>query len=498
MADQGKRVVVAGGGLGGLAAAGSLASRGYSVILLERNGHLGGKLNLLEKEGFTFDLGPSILTLPRVFKRIFSEAGKDFEALCPIEHLEVHWRNFFEDGMVFDFLSDPLRTGRELERHFPGAEKKLNDYLEYAKRQYSLSDRGYFEKGPDTIWGMFRATGFLRIFGLDLFRTMHRANTSFFGNTGLRDAFDYFIKYVGGSAIDAPGFMNLLPSVQWEDGLWYVKGGMHNLADAFEKLLLGQGVEIRRNCEVVSIETSGGRATGVRTADGHGIAADVVVSNMEVIPAYRELLGMDGPWLDIMERKFHPACSGIVLHLGTDKVYPSLAHHNFFYSKDQAAHFKRITREKLLPDDPTLYVVAVTRTDPSKAPPGCDNIKVLPHIPPLDPERDVSQQDYDDLALLCIRKMERMGLTDLGKHIVVRDMWTPVDIERSYRSNRGAIYGVSPDMRTNYAFKMPKRSRRVKGLWFVGGSVNPGGGMPMAVLSGYNAARCISGEIPEL
>ncbi len=129
MTDQRERVVVVGGGLGGLAAATSLASRGYSVILLERNGHLGGKLNLLEKQGFTFDLGPSILTLPGIFKRVFREAGKDFEALCPIEALEVHWRNFFEDGMVFDFQRDADKTGRELEELFPGAERKLKEYL---------------------------------------------------------------------------------------------------------------------------------------------------------------------------------------------------------------------------------------------------------------------------------------------------------------------------------------------------------------------------------
>lgn len=489
--------IVVGGGLGGLSAASSLAARGYSVTLLEKNRHLGGKLNILEKDGFTFDLGPSILTLPRVFKTVFSEAGEDFERMCPIRSLDVHWRNFFEDGEVFDFLSDPEATGRELEKKTPGTAEKLNRYLDYAYRQYRITDRGYFEKGPDTVLGMFSATGYLRIFGLDLFRTMHIANTSYFGNTNLRDAFDYFIKYVGGSAVDAPGFMNLLPSVQWRDGLWYAEGGMYRIAQAFEKLLELQGVKVYKGCTVEEITVEDGMATGVRTEDGGEFQADVVVSNMEVIPAYRELLDMDGPWLKALEHRFHPACSGIVLHLGLDRVYPQLAHHNFFYSSDQAAHFHRITREELLPDDPTLYVVAVTRTDPSKAPEGCDNIKILPHIPPLSESRDYSRQDYEDLAVLCLDKMERLGLTDLRKHIIFRDMWTPVEIEKHYRSNRGAIYGVTSDMRTNYAFKLPKRSRKVQNLWFVGGSVNPGGGMPMAVLSGYNAARVITGELPD-
>ena len=127
--------VVIGGGLGGLSAASALVSRGFSVTLLEKNAHLGGKLNIMEKQGFTFDLGPSILTLPRVFKRVFKEAGEDFESLCPVEPLEVHWRNFFEDGTVFDFSRDPDKTGLDLEAHHHGASELLGKYLEYSRRQ---------------------------------------------------------------------------------------------------------------------------------------------------------------------------------------------------------------------------------------------------------------------------------------------------------------------------------------------------------------------------
>ena len=495
-ADSNSALVI-GGGLGGFGAASALAARGYSVTLLEKNGHLGGKLNAVTKDGFTFDLGPSALTLPEVFQKVFREAGEDFQSFCPVESLEVHCRNFFEDGTVFDFFSDPEKTGRELEKRHPGTEETLRKYLSYSDHQHQLVRGGYFEQGADNAMGMFRTTGFMNMLGLDMFRTMHAANTSFFGNGKLRDAFDYFIRYAGGSAMDAPGFMNLVPSVLWKDGLWYVKGGMHNLALAFEKLLVKQGVKIRKSCPVVSIETENGKAIGVRTSDGETISCDVVISNMEVIPAYRELLDMNGSWLHALEMKYRPACSGIVLHLGTDKVYPQLAHHNFFYSKDQAAHFHRITREELLPDDPTLHVVAVARTEPGQAPEGCDSIRIIPQIPSLSSERNYSQQDYEDLAVLCIAKLERAGLQDLRKHILIKDMWTPVDIEKNYRSNRGSTYGISPDIRTNYGFKMPKKSRKIENLWFAGGSVNPGGGMAMALLSGYNTARCITGELPD-
>lgn len=194
--------------------------------------------------------------------------------------------------------------------------------------------------------------------------------------------------------------------------------------------------------------------------------------------------------------KFAPACSGIVIHLGTKKRYPALAHHNFFYSANQHKHFRTVFHERKLPDDPTLYVVAPTRTDPSKAPEGCDNIKILPHIPPLEDGSGITHDDYLALRDRVLAKMERMGFEDLRANIITEDLLTPVDIERMYRSNRGSIYGVVTDWKKNHGFKAPKTSRKYRNLYFCGGSVNPGGGMPMAILSGQKVADRIIARHP--
>jgi diapolycopene oxygenase len=299
----------------------------------------------------------------------------------------------------------------------------------------------------------------------------------------LRHIFEYFIKYVGSSALDAPGYMNLMPLIQFDYGLWYVQGGMYNLARGLGRLLDDLGVEVRLNSEVASIDRKGNRVTGITLASGETLAADYVVCNMEVIPAYRKLLSEPPAFLKKLE-KFAPACSGIVLHLGTDRIYEQLAHHNFFFSKNQHKHFDTVFKQGKLPEDPTIYLVAPTRTDPSKAPAGHDNLKILPHIPPIDPDNPLSHDDYVALKDRVIEKLERMGLTDLRKHIVVEDLLTPVDIERMYHSNRGSIYGVVSDWKLNQAFKAPKQSSKYANLFFTGGSVNPGGGMPMAVLCG--------------
>jgi len=195
-------------------------------------------------------------------------------------------------------------------------------------------------------------------------------------------------------------------------------------------------------------------------------------------------------------RKFEPACSGLVLHLGTDREYPMLAHHNFFFSRDPRKHFDDVFHRKLLPEDPTIYVVAPARTDRTQAPDGCENIKILPHIPYLQ-EQPFTQAEYGGLRQRVLEKLERMGLEGLRKHIVVEDMWTPEDIERSYYSNCGAIYGVVADRKSNRGLKAPKESCKYVNLYFVGGSVNPGGGMPMAVLSGQQVRDRIVAEWPK-
>jgi diapolycopene oxygenase len=214
---------------------------------------------------------------------------------------------------------------------------------------------------------------------------------------------------------------------------------------------------------------------------------------MEVIPFYRELTSEDDGYLKKMERKYEPSCSGLVIHLGLKKRFPQLAHHNFFYAGDQSKHFDDVYNKKKMPTDPTIYLVAPTRTDSSIAPADCEVIKILPHIPHIQDE-PYQMSDYLALKDRVYDKLERMGLDGLRESIIVEDMLIPDDIERMYRSNRGSIYGVVGDRKKNSGFRIPKKSDRYEKLWFVGGSVNPGSGMPMVILSGMMVADMIDEE----
>jgi diapolycopene oxygenase len=482
-----KNVVVVGAGLGGMSAAISLAAEGYAVEIFEKNEKIGGKLNVLQHEGFSFDMGPSILTLPHIFEDLFARAGESFADSLPLRDLDPQWRNFFEDGRTFDLFFDTDKMRREVQRFDPSMEKGFFEFLEYSGRQYDFIEKGYFKHGLDTIRDFARFYPLRDMKHFDLLRTMHQSTSRYISNPRVVDVMDYFIKYVGSSALVAPGFMNLMPTIQFRYKLWYIDGGMYHLALAMRKLLDKLGVRVHLGAEVVRILKQHRMVTGIEIKGGEQVRADFVVSNMETLPAYRTLLGEDPQFMKALKR-FEPACSGLILDLGVKVRYPQLAHHNFFFSNDQEKHFDTVFRKHKLPEDPTIYLVAASRTDPTVAPDGCENIKILPHIPYINEEHPLTEADYLAFKEHVVDKLERMGLEDLRRNTVVEHMWTPLDIQKNYYSNQGSIYGVACDRWKNFALKTPKRSSKYGNLYFVGGSVNPGGGMPMVTLCGQLVA----------
>ncbi len=483
-------VIIIGAGLGGLASAIYCASKGIKVTIVEKNSHAGGKCNLLVNGGFSFDLGPSILLLPDIFRSVYQIAGKKFDDYVSIRPLDIQWRSFFCDGTVIDLYADYKKTADCLV--IPGKTKsnRFEAFYKYATHQYTVLNELYLNRNINSLFDLLKCKDIFKLFTLDLFRTMHGSTKCFFKDKHLIDVFDYFIKYVGSSAYKAPAFMNLLSGAQFSTGLWYVNGGIYNIVRGYLRLIETIGVEIKLNSEVKMIITKGNKVSGVLLHTGEQIYADAIISNMEVLPVYQMLLPCAKKTTECM-RKFEPSCSGLVIHLGVDKVYTELAHHNFFFSEDQQKYFHSVFEEYQLPEDPTIYVVAPSRSDPSVAPSGYDNIKILPHIPHLVPGRHLSQSEYKAFGERVIQKLEQMGLYDLRKHIIFQDFWTPYDIYNKYYSNEGSIYGIVTDFWKNYAFKAPRQSRMFKNLFFAGGSVNPGGGMPMVTLSGMHAGKMV-------
>lgn len=485
---QAKTAIVIGGGLGGLSAAVSLAQQSFKVSLYEKNGHLGGKLNRLNTDGFGFDLGPSILTMKPIFEKLFTNSDVKMEDYISTERVEHEWRSFFPDGSILDLYGDLEKMAEKNSELSKQDMDEYREFLEYARKLYEITEEGYFNEGLDNTAEVFRHHGLIdSIKGFDLLTTMYDAIAKRIKNQKLRDMLAYFIKYVGSSPYDAPAVLNMMIYMQHKQGIWYVPGGMHGIAEGIVKLGKEIGVDFYTNQEIIRLNSDGDKIVSAELADGTLVEADYFISNMEVIPAYDKLLGESEKFTKKLEEKFEPASSGLVLHLGVKGEYPQLAHHNFFFSKNPEKSFNQIFHKHELPDDPTIYLVNVNKTDESQTIPGHENIKVLPHIPYIQ-DKPFTKADYDALEERVLIKLEEMGLTDLRKRTVVKNRWLPEDIQETYYSHRGAIYGTVSNRKANRGFKHEKESEKYDNLYFVGGTVNPGGGMPMVTLSGQQVS----------
>ena len=230
------KVIIVGAGLGGISAAICLAAEGLDVEIFEKNEKIGGKLNFLQSDGYTFDLGPSILTLPHMFEELFTRSGKKLADYIPIRKLRPHWRNFFEDGTVIDLYPEPEQMAEEARKAGENP-ADLERFLKYSADLYDLIDRGYFREGLDTLSGMMRYYGLTAFPGFDLLHSMHGSVSRHLKSPYLRDIFDFFIKYVGSSAVHAPAMMNCLPTIQFRYDLLYVDGGLYNIARGLKRLM---------------------------------------------------------------------------------------------------------------------------------------------------------------------------------------------------------------------------------------------------------------------
>lgn len=485
-------VLVIGGGLGGLSAAISLKQSGFDVTITEKNQHFGGKLNRHKQDGFGFDLGPSLLTMPEVFEKLFQRSNRSLYDYVTLTELDLQWRTFYTDDQIIDLYSDVARMKDSHNNLTDKDLDELRDFYRYAEKLDKITQLGYFNAGLDRLSDIIKFHGPLTALGaFDVGSTMQQAINKRVSHPHLRDLLGYFIKYVGSSAKHAPAILNMMAYMQKNQGVWYVNGGLHELGNAIATLAEDIGVRMLTGIEVTSAVVKNDVIEEVKTSNNESLRADIYVSNMEVIPFYEHILGLKPKQLEKKKKKFPPSSSGLVIHLGVSKEYPQLRHHNFFFSADSDKNYTRVFTEHLLPKDPTIYLVNTNKTDSTQAPEGHENLKILPHIPPLT-YNAYSESDYVNFRNLVLEKLENMGLTDLRRHIVTEYMLTPHDIESMYLSDGGAIYGTLSDKKLNRGFKHPKKSELVDNLYFVGGTVNPGGGMPMVTLSGMNAAELIT------
>jgi phytoene desaturase len=493
------RVVVIGAGLGGLAAACTLAARGYRVTLCDKNPWVGGKAAVLSEQGFRFDMGPTILTIPRVLKRIYAEAGRDLESALDLVPLDPQWRSFFTDGSTLDLVSDVQAMRANLDTFAPGsgAGDGYGRFMDLSRRLHRLSDEFFFWRSVGGMRDMIDvrkslSVGFIKeLIGMRPGHSVAGTVRSYVPDERAAQMFDHYTQYVGSCPEQSPAVLCSIAHMQSNDGVWYPRGGTGAVPRALASLAVDLGVDVRTKTPIRRIIVEGGRVRGVETAAGETIAAAAVVSNSDSVRTHRELVDGQPRKKFLGRRKYEPACSGVVLYLGLDKRYEQLIHHNFVFSDDPHAEFEAIYRRGEPAPDPTCYVCAPAVTEPEVAIPGGEALYVLVHTPYLRPHHDWKKM-LPEYRNTIIRKLERTaGLKDLEKHIVVEKALTPQDINDRYHVLDGAIYGLASHGKYLGAFKPANRSPDIEGLYLAGGSAHPGPGMPMVMMSGWIAADCV-------
>lgn len=496
-------VAVVGAGLGGLAAAATLAARGYRVTVLDKNASVGGKASEIREGGYRFDVGPTILTMPSVLRRIFGEAGRDLESAVPMVRLDPQWRCFFEDGTALDLQEDIAAMGEALDRYAnaPGASRRYREFCDYAKRLSDISDRYFFWRSVGTMREALRGNGFklslLRdLIDLRLGSSVSSQIRSYAEDPRVAQMLDHFTQYVGSAPDASPAVLCGIAHMQIGEGIWYPRGGTRAVPLALAELASSLGAEIREGAEVDAIALDArGSAKAVRLTSGERIACDAVVSNSDSVRTYRELINGQIKRGSFKGETYEPACSGVVLYLGLRKRYDHLLHHNFVFSRDPHAEFDQIYRGGEPADDPTCYVCAPSQTEPDVAPPGGEALYILVHTPYLRDRHDWAKMlpGYRQAILDKLKRVAGMG--DLEDRIAVEHAMTPRDIHEKFRVLNGAIYGLASHGKFAGAFKPANRSALVPGLYLAGGSAHPGPGMPMALMSGWIAADSLDADM---
>jgi len=472
------------------------------VIIVERNDHLGGKMNVLREGGFSFDMGPTIITLPQVLRGILERCGRTPEDYVDLVRLDPQWRCFYEDGVSLDLLDGEEAMARSIEARFPGAGAGWRTFLAHSRRMLRLSEDVFFYKDLGGVQDLMRRPpprrkGILGdVLAMRMHSTMAATVHRHIAEPHLRQLAEHFLQYVGSSPFLAPAILSLIAAAQADHGCWYAMGGTRMVAKALVRLAGELGVETRLATGVTRIETEGDRVRGVRTTAGELLQADAVVSNCDVQRTMRDLVDSDRARAAqrSIAAAYTPACSGVVLYLGLDRQYDQLAHHCFLFSRDSEEEFDDIYAKGIPARDPTIYLAVPSRTDPAQAPPGCEALYALIHTPYLRPGQrwDGPGGILESYRATVLAKLERMGLSDLRRHIVVERALTPQGIESRYAAEGGAIYGLASHGRLRGGFKPRNRSTVARGLYLTGGSVNPGPGVPMVLMSGVTAATAVA------
>ncbi|QJR22795.1 Phytoene dehydrogenase [Brevinematales bacterium NS] len=485
-----KKIVVIGGGYAGLSVAALLAKEGHEVALLEKNTELGGRARVWKTKGYVFDMGPSWYLMPEVFERYFGLFGKKVSDFYELKPLDPLYRIFFHKKEIVDIPANKegiLKAFASLEKE---GDRKLVAYLKQAKYKYDIAMNEFLYKEYKNIFSFLNWKMITQGTQLHVFATLDRFVRKYFHDHRARKILEYAMVFLGNSPKNSPALYSIMSHVDLNLGVWYPMGGMGMLVEAMEKLCRQYGVAIHTGEEVTGFEYTGSRITSVRTHKG-SYPAEIVVSSADYAHTERELL--DSSHQTYSESYWQSrvmAPSMFIMYLGLGKRLKNLTHHNLYFSLDWDKHFDTIFKTPSWPQDPCFYLSCPSKTDPSVAPKGKENLFLLVPIAPGLVDNDEMRHQYADYALKHVEHVIGESITDA---IEVKRIFTVSDYANDYHAFKGTALGMAHTLNQTAVFRPAHHSKRVPNLYYTGHYTHPGVGVPMVLI----AAEIVSGLIKE-
>jgi len=487
-----KKAIIIGSGIAGIATSLRLRKKGYEVDVFEANNYPGGKLTSFTKDGFRFDAGPSLFTMPNLVEELFELFGEDVSQHFQYKKKEVVCNYFWEDGTTFSVAADAQKFAADASQKFGVDENKITNYLNRSRKKYELTAPIFLEKSlhqASTYLSKETLQSFLKMGSMDILSNLNDLNKKSFQEPHLIQMFNRYATYNGSSPYKTPGIMSMIPHLELHLGTFFPKGGMQNITNSLFKLAKEKGVNFYFSKKVKRILVKNKKAIGIETDQGK-VLADLVISNMDIFSSYKKLMPEEKhPEQTLKQER---SSSALIFYWGINRTFPELDLHNILFSKNYEAEFKAIFEKKNISDDPTIYINVTCKEEKNDAPEGSENWFVMINTP-----GDYGQDWKTIIASAkqqILKKIKRTLGVEIEKSIVTEEILHPKLIEKKTSSYRGALYGAASNSKFSAFLRHPNFSQKIKNLYFCGGSVHPGGGIPLCLLS----AKIVADQIKEI
>ena len=485
-----RKVVIIGSGFGGLATAIRLQAKGMQVTILEKNTKVGGHAYQLVKDGYTFDMGPSIITAPDLIQRVFACAGARMEDYLDLVKLDPFYRIYFHDGSSLDYSDDGEQMKRQMARF---SKKDAGNYDRFMVHTRQLYDAVITDGLGLIPFDLPTTLGFLpRALRLQALVPAYDFVKKYFEDPRHRFTFSFHPLFIGGNPFRAPAVYLMIPYLEKTGGVWFCKGGMYNLVRALKDVFERLGGIIETDTEVEQIVIENRKASGV-LATGQFYEADCVISNADLAHTYGELIKSEHrrKWSNKKLRRTQYSMSAFLLYLGVRKKYPQLAHHTLILSERYKGLVSDIFDNKVLPYDFSMYLHIPSHTDPLMAPKDCESMYVLIPVPNLESgiNWEKTKQTYTAKVLAFLE--DDFGLSDLRRSIEVLETFTPSDFQKQRNNYLGSAWGIEPRLMQTAYFRPHNRSEDVQNLYFVGANTHPGAGVPGVLLTAETTVKLV-------